>query len=111
LSKLPGADPLIGARDNAAERFGGEARLDLRPWDDGEIIFNAGVNNLASSIELTGIGAGQALDWMYSYLQGRVRKDRFFGQVFWNKSDAGDTYILRTGQPIVDKSYMLVGQL
>ncbi|HSP01382.1 MAG TPA: TonB-dependent receptor, partial [Thioalkalivibrio sp.] len=26
-------------------------------------------------------------------------------------SNAGDTYILRTGQPIVDKSYMLVGQL
>jgi iron complex outermembrane receptor protein len=65
LGALPGADPLIGARDNAAERYGGEVRLDVRPWSDGEVIFNAGVNQLASSVELTGIGAGQAHDWRY----------------------------------------------
>jgi outer membrane receptor for ferrienterochelin and colicins len=111
LSKIPGADPQIGNRDNFAERYGGELRLDVRPWDDGELIFNAGVNQLASSIELTGIGAGQALDWRYSYVQVRARKDRLFGQVFYNTSDAGDTYILRTGQSIIDRSYMLVGQL
>lgn len=111
LSKLPGANDLIGARDNEAERFGGEVRLDVRPWSDGEFIVNAGVNQLASSIELTGLGAGQARDWRYSYLQGRARKGRLFGQLFYNTSDAGDTYLLRTGQSITDRSYMLVGQL
>lgn len=109
LENDPGT--LIGLRDNQAERFGGELRLDVRPWDEGELIFNAGVNQLASSVELTGVGAGQAKDWRYSYLQGRARKGRLFGQLFFNTSDAGDTYLLRTGQSIVDKSYMLVGQL
>jgi iron complex outermembrane receptor protein len=111
LSGLPGANPLIGDRDFESERYGGEARLDIRPWEDGEIIVNAGLNTVGSSIELTGIGAGQAKDWAYSYLQGRLRAGRLFSQIFMNRSDAGDTYILRTGQPIVDKSYLLVGQV
>lgn len=104
-------NPLIAARDFAMQRFGGEARLDLRPWDDGELIFNAGYNKLGSSIELTGLGAGQAQDWAYSYLQGRVTKGRLFAQAFMNRSDAGDTYLLRTGQPIVDRSTMMVAQI
>jgi len=107
----PGASPRIAARKDLAERWGGEARLDWRPWSDGEVIFNYGVNRLEKSIELTGLGAGQALDWTYSYFQSRVRKGRFFAQAFLNTSDAGDTYLLRTGQPIVDESQLWVGQL
>jgi outer membrane receptor for ferrienterochelin and colicins len=104
-------DTRIGLRDHAAERVGGEVRLDMRPWEDGEVIFNAGLNSLLSSVELTGAGAGQVSDWRYSYLQGRLRKGRFFTQAFLNRTDAGDTYILRTGAPIVDKSYMAVAQI
>jgi iron complex outermembrane receptor protein len=104
-------NPLIGNRDFNTERYGGEVRLDIRPWDDGEVIFNAGYNNLASSIELTGLGAGQGQDWIYSYVQGRLRKGGLFMQAFLNQSDAGDTYLLRTGQPIVDKSRMFVSQI
>lgn len=110
-----GADPstlLVGARSFDAERWGGEARLDFRPFDDdGEIILAAGHNQLVSSVELTGIGAGQANDWGYSYGQARLRKGRLFAQTFMNKSDAGDSYLLRTGQPIVDKSDMIAGQV
>lgn len=101
----------IGARDFEMERFGGEIRLDFRPWDDGEVIFNAGHNNLGSSIELTGVGAGQAQDWGYSYLQGRLSKGRLFAQAFLNRSDAGDSFLLRTGQPLIDRSTMTVGQI
>jgi len=107
----PGASSLIGDRRDQAARWGGEARIDWRPWDDGEVIFNGGVNRLEKSVELTGIGAGQALDWTYSYFQTRVRKGRFFAQAFLNTSDAGDTYLLRTAQPIVDESQMWVAQL
>lgn len=103
--------PLIGARDFAAERYGGELRFDYRPWDDGEVIFNAGHNNLGSSIELTGVGAGQARDWGYSYLQARLTKGRLFTQAFLNKSDAGESFLLRTGQPLIDQSTMMVGQV
>ena len=100
----------IGARDYQTERLGGEVRLDVRPWDDGELVFNVGTNNMGSSIELTGIGAGQAQDWRYSYAQARLSKNRLFLQAFLNQSDAGDSFLLRTGQPIVDKSRLMAFQ-
>lgn len=103
-------NPLVGNRDHEARRWGGEARMDWRPRENSELILNAGLNNSASSIELTGIGAGQARDWQYSYLQARYRQGSFFSQVFLNQSDAGETYLLRTGQPIVDKSRMMAAQ-
>lgn len=108
----PDANPLVGARNFDAERWGGEARLDFRPFqDDGEIILSAGHNQLVSSIELTGIGGGQANDWGYTYGQARFRKGRLFAQTFMNKSDAGESFLLRTGQPIIDKSDMIAGQV
>ncbi|MEZ4414481.1 MAG: TonB-dependent receptor [Gemmatimonadota bacterium] len=105
------SNPLIGNRDFNQKRWGGEARLDLRPWDDGELIFNAGMNRSVSSIELTGIGAGQADDWTYSYFQTRLNKGGLFAQFFLNSSNAGDTYLLRTGQPIIDESKFYASQL
>ncbi|MFN2383946.1 MAG: TonB-dependent receptor domain-containing protein [Gemmatimonadota bacterium] len=104
-------DTRIGLRNFDAERWSADARLDVRPWDDGEVIVAAGTNLDLHSIELTGIGAGQAEDWRYSYGQVRVRKGRLFAQTFGNLSDAGDTYILRTGNGIIDKSRFLAGQV
>lgn len=106
------SNPLIAARDFDAERFGGEARLDIRPWDgsrDG-VTLTYGLNQLVSSIELTGIGAGQAKDWKYQFGQVQVRRSGFFAQGFVNASDAGDTYLLRTGQLIVDESNVVAAQ-
>ena len=34
-----------------------------------------------------------------------------FVQAFYNMSNAGNTFLLRTGQPVVDRSRMLVGQV
>jgi outer membrane receptor for ferrienterochelin and colicins len=104
-------DPRIGNRDFVSERFGGEVRMDYRPAEDTEVIFAGGYNLLARSIELTGLGAGQAQDWAYRYLQGRFRTGRLFAQAFLNQSDAGDTYLLQTGRPVVDESYMVAGQI
>lgn len=105
-------NPLIGARDFDAERWTADARVDWRPWEGGGgLIFSGGVNMLASSIELTGLGAGQAQDWRYSYVQTRLEKGALFAQAYVNMSDAGDTYLLRTGQPITDQSRMWVGQI
>lgn len=105
-------NPLIGARDFDAERWSGEARLDWRPWDGGGgLVFSGGLNRMGSSIELTGLGAAQARDWTYSYFQTRMEKGALFAQAYVNMSDAGDTYLLRTGQPIVDQSRMWVGQI
>lgn len=104
-------DTKIGDRNYDVARYGGEVRFDARPWDDGEIILSAGLSTAVDGIELTGLGAGQVKDWRYSYFQTRVRKDRFFGQFFANLSESGDTFLLRTGNPIVDESHFFAGQL
>ena len=106
------SDTLIALRVFDAERYGGEARFDLRPWEGSEdgVTFTYGLNQLVNSIELTGIGAAQAKDWRYQYGQAQFRRSGFFAQAFFNTSDAGDTYLLRTGQSIVDKSTLFGAQ-
>jgi outer membrane receptor for ferrienterochelin and colicins len=108
------------ARDFNVERYTGEARLDLRPIEGLELISTYGRTNIGSFIELTGAnGAAQGNNWLYQNFQQRVRYKRFFAQAFANLSDAGNdsgtdtqgTYLLRSGQPIVDKSRVVVGQL
>jgi iron complex outermembrane receptor protein len=98
-------------RDFDVERYAVEGRTDFRPNNETDIILAAGLSHAGSAIELTGIGAAQVRDWRYTYVQGRVRWNRLFVQAFTNMSDAGDTYLLRSGQPIIDKSNMLVGQV
>jgi len=108
----PDYNPLVGARDFNVERYSGEVRLDVRPWEgstDG-VKFTYGMNNLGSSIELTGIGAGQGYDWKYQFGQVQFERDGFFAQAFINASDAGDSFLLRTGQPLTDMSTMAAAQ-
>ncbi len=105
-----GGDPgKIAQRDFDMEKMAIEARLDFQPTDDLTMIFNGGFNN-GNQIELTGLGAAQAIDWTYYFAQGRIMYKDFFFQTFLNKSDAGDTYLLNTGADIVDKSSLVVSQ-
>lgn len=107
----PGANPNIGARDFFYERYAFDARADIRGENGGAFVLNGGLSQMNSAIALTGIGAAQAKDWVYPYVQARFSKDRFFAQAFYNTSDAGDTFLLRTGQPVVDKSYVMSAQV
>lgn len=109
----PSRQGLPNPRDFDIQRMTGEARLDIRPRDDMELISTFGHTNIGSGIELTGAnGAAQIRNWTYSNLQQRFRWGRFFAQGFVNLSNAGNenaqdtegTYLLRTGQPIVDRS-------
>lgn len=105
------ADTLkIGKREELVERFGGEARVDLLLTEKLGVIFTAGLNRLRSGIEMTDIGSAQGKDWTYTYLQGRLSYGDAFVQAFLNSSNAGDTYLLRTGNPIVDRSSQFVAQ-
>ena len=97
-------------RDFDIEGQYGEIRLDARPTDELTFIASAGYSK-SSSIQMTGQGAAQGKDWVYSYLQGRALYKGWFGQFFYNKSDAGATRLLRTGDPIVDRSSLAVMQL
>ncbi|MGE0551794.1 MAG: TonB-dependent receptor [Gemmatimonadales bacterium] len=94
----------FGCRDFDIQKWNGEARIDFRPDQNTEWINSVGRSQAVNLIELTGIGAGQARDWSYTNAQSRFRHKEFFAQGFVNVSNAGETYLLRDGNPIADKS-------
>ena len=108
------------ARNFDIQRYTTEARLDIRPREGMEAISTVGFTNIGSALELTGAnGSAQIKGWTYTSLQQRFRWNKLFAQVFMNLSDAGNdtstsvkgTYLLRSGQPIVDQSRVAAGQL
>jgi outer membrane receptor for ferrienterochelin and colicins len=101
-------------------KYSGEARLDYRPNEDTEAITTFGYTLAPSALEITTtFGAAQVKNWSYTNLQQRFRHKKFFAQVFYNASDAGNdtalddngTFYLRSGIPVVDQSTVLVGQV
>ncbi|HUF50454.1 MAG TPA: TonB-dependent receptor [Longimicrobiales bacterium] len=100
----------LGARDFDITRWSGDVRADWRVTDEMTAVFGAGLTNSGSGVELTGIGAGQVKDWKYAYYQGRVNWHRVFVQAYLNTSDAGETFLLRSGSPIIDRSKVAVAQ-
>ncbi len=118
----PGATPTLTAnsRNFDFERLNGEARMDIRPTDNSELITTVSMTKVPSAIELTGAnGASQIRNWTYQNFQQRIRVGRLFIQGFANISNAGNenkgdsrgTFLLRNGQPIVDKSRVYTGQI
>jgi outer membrane receptor for ferrienterochelin and colicins len=98
-------------RDFDVERWSGEARMDFRLTPNSEVVLTGGRSFAGTALEMTGIGTAQAKDWSYDFLQGRWRWNRLFAQAFVNTSNTKDTYLLRTGQRVIDKSRVLVGQV
>lgn len=99
----------LGVRDYDIQRMGLEARADWRFADNGTFVGTYG-RNQSSGVELTGLGGGQTQDWVYEFFQGRMSYDRFFAQAYLNTSDAGTSYLLNTGVPLVDRSKLWVAQ-
>src|SRR5215831_2810909 len=113
-------DTVANVRDFDVRRYAGEARVDIRPRNDMELITTYGVSKIGSGLELTGTnGTAQAKNWTYQSIQERFRWGRLFAQVFANFSDAGNrdsldtrgTFLLRTGTPIVDNSRVFAAQI
>ncbi|MBM4185332.1 MAG: TonB-dependent receptor, partial [Gemmatimonadetes bacterium] len=100
----------VGIRDYDIERWSGELRADWRFAEDGTLVATYGRTD-ASGIELTGLGAGQAENWISEFYQARVNFGRLFAQGYYNTSDAGGTYLLRDGMPLTDQSGLWVGQI
>jgi len=107
-------------RDFDIKRWVGEARLDYRPDDNSEYVTTLGMSKIGTGLEYTGAnGTALAKNWTFVSVQQRARIGRLFGQVFLNMSDAGNddgrslegTYLLRSGQPIVDQSKSWAAQL
>jgi iron complex outermembrane receptor protein len=104
------ADSVDNVRNNGLQKIGLDARLDFRPNQKTEFILASGITE-NDGIELTGIGAGQAVDWKYYYSQLRFRYDKLFAQLFLNGSNSGQTFLLRTGDYITDVSKVIAGQV
>jgi iron complex outermembrane receptor protein len=107
-------------RDFDIQRWLGEARLDFRPNDNSEYVTTIGMSKIGSALEYTGAnGTAFAKNWTYTSIQQRAHIGRFFAQAFLNMSDAGNddslsldgTYLLRSGQPIVDQSRSWAAQV
>ncbi|HET6700826.1 MAG TPA: TonB-dependent receptor, partial [Gemmatimonadaceae bacterium] len=98
-------------RDFDVERWSGELRFDIRPTQTTELILTGGRAFAGTALEMTGIGTAQAKDWSYDFGQARFRWNRLFAQAFLNTSNTSDTYLLRTGQRVIDKSRVIVGQI
>jgi iron complex outermembrane receptor protein len=87
-----------------------DARVDVRTGMDGVLTVTGGLAHLNSSIELTPIGAAQGRNWTYTYAQARYRAGDFFAQAYVNHSNAGESFLLRDGNAIIDKSLLFVAQ-
>ena len=92
------------------KKISGEGRVDFLLDNNTSLIFNGGFNQ-ANNIELTGIGAAQAIDWTNLYTQARLKHKDLFMQAYVNASNAGETYLLRSGQLIVDRSKLWAAQI
>ncbi|MFI5170767.1 MAG: TonB-dependent receptor domain-containing protein [Chitinophagales bacterium] len=103
-------DTVSNERNNHIEKIGLDLRLDYKFKNRAELIFTGGLTE-NDGIELTGIGGGQAVSWKYYYAQLRYVYKDWFAQGFINGSDAGDTYLFRTGDLIIDHSKQYVGQV
>ena len=99
-------------QDKEARRAGGEARLDWRPDSATTVVGSIGVAQAINVLVLSGAGGPvQVRDWRYSFAQTRLSRGHLFANVTYNLSDAGETYLLRTGAPFVDNSRQAAVQL
>jgi iron complex outermembrane receptor protein len=97
-------------RDFNVEKIGGEGRVDFRLNQNLTAVLTGGLSRV-DGIELTGVGAMQAKDYYSGFLQGRVGYKNFFAQGVINRIEAGYSYLLRTGAPVVDKSSAYISQI
>lgn len=103
-------DSVAVVKDNDINNWNVDARIDYRMNDDTKVILSAGRSN-TNGIELTGLGAGEARDWSYSYWQARLLHKDLFIQAYGNESDAGESFMRRSGNLIIDNSQFISYQI
>lgn len=101
---------IANERDFDVEKISADARFDFLLTNDFTAILSGGISRI-SDIEITGASAVQAIDWTSSYIQGRLSYKALFAQVYFNRSDAGESFFLRNGDLLIDNSSLLVAQI
>ena len=100
----------VGIRNFGIERWSVEARSDWRFSENGTLVGTYG-RTTSTGIEMTGLGAAQADQWIYEFFQARLNAGRFFAQAYYNATDTGgESYLLRDGTALTDESTLFVAQ-
>jgi iron complex outermembrane receptor protein len=102
---------VAGGRNEDLERWSLDARVDWQLNPRTRVVLAGGRATAVNSVDLTGLGAAQVVDWAYDYLQARLQWRDLFAQVFVNRNVNDDSYLLRSGKRLVDRSHLLVGQV
>ncbi len=108
--RVPVGDSISNNRNTFIHNLAFDARIDFR-WNANTSLVLSGGRSTASGVELTGLGAAQIIDWTSGYFQARFRHKNLFVQSYINTNNAGTTYLLRSGDLIVDKSKFIVSQV
>ncbi len=108
---VPFRDDSTVTRKNTHERYNVDAGVYYNMGENTTIQLTGGISEAINTIEMTGLGAANGRNWRYTYVNAQITSGDFFAQTFYNKSDAGGTFFLRTGNPIVDKSDLLGARL
>lgn len=102
-------------RDLAIERAAAEGRLDWRSAADSTATTVSTRLGWAQAFNLvdavSAVGGVQVRDWRYSYVQTRVTRGSFSANALYNWSDAGQSFRLRHGAPLVDNSRVAAVQV
>ena len=99
------------ARDPDLKRWGLDLRTDFRPNPETSIILSGGHADAINSVDLTGIGAGQVQNWGYVVRAGPVQLEAPVRTGVLEQERQRPIYLLRSGRPLIDKSYQTVAQL
>ncbi|MCH8286321.1 TonB-dependent receptor, partial [candidate division KSB1 bacterium] len=100
----------IGRRNFAIEKLSGTAMIDYHLNDDLRLSINGGIN-WATNMELTSVGAAQIENWRYLYGQSQLFYKSLYMQTFINTSNSGNTFLMRDGKNLIDKSKLIVYQV
>jgi len=102
-------------RDLAIERAAAEGRLDWRSAADSTAVTVSTRLGWAQAFNLvdavSAVGGVQVHDWRYSYVQTRLTRGSFSANAMYNWSDAGQSFLLRSGSPLVDNSRVAAVQV
>lgn len=108
--RIATSEPFANTKDFTVQKYSIDGRIDVKFSDETTLIFNSALSQIDENV-VTPIGSAAANGWKYVYHQARFRHHNLFIQGFVNRTNSGDTYFYRSGDIILDRSRLLVGQI
>ena len=105
-------DTNINVRDPTLERFALGGMIEWRAARETSLQTGIGYARAVSAVDLEPtLGPIQLANWGFSNAQAQITHKSLLGRVSYSWNNAGDSYSLWYGNPLVDFSTMLVAQL